>query len=210
VGRDPSTVGYWVKKHGLQAVHHDKHTGKRKISREALEALLDAGCSYEQAARTLGVSQVTVLRWAKKYGLASKGARRRQTAAQAEGRIVELECRHHGVTNFVKEGRGSYRCMRCRQAAVIRRRKKLKEILVADAGGRCHVCGYDRYIGGLQVHHVDPSTKEFGLGERGLTRSLDKVREEARKCVLLCGNCHAEVEAGIVALAPPDGRPQSW
>ena len=59
VGRDPSTVGYWVKKHGLQAAHHDKHTGKLRIARETLEALLEAGCSYEQAARTLGVSQVT-------------------------------------------------------------------------------------------------------------------------------------------------------
>jgi hypothetical protein len=26
------------------------------------------------------------------------------------------------------------------------------------------------------------------------------MREEARKCVLLCANCHAEVEAGIVRI----------
>jgi hypothetical protein len=26
------------------------------------------------------------------------------------------------------------------------------------------------------------------------------MREEAKKCVLLCANCHAEVEAGIVKL----------
>ena len=28
-------------------------------------------------------------------------------------------------------------------------------------------------------------------------RSLDKAREEVRKCVVLCANCHAEVEAGL-------------
>jgi hypothetical protein len=26
------------------------------------------------------------------------------------------------------------------------------------------------------------------------------MREEAEKCVLLCANCHAEVEAGIVTI----------
>jgi ribosomal protein L30E len=34
-----------------------------------------------------------------------------------------------------------------------------------------------------------------------LTRSLDAVRAEAAKCVLLCANCHSEAEAGIVTLA---------
>jgi hypothetical protein len=72
---------------------------------------------------------------------------------------------------------------------------------VADAGGRCSRCGYDRYIGALQFHHRDGQTKEFGLADRGLTRSLEAVREEARKCTLLCANCHSEVEAGIVRAA---------
>ena len=33
----------------------------------------------------------------------------------------------------------------------------------------------------------------------GVTLSLDSLRAEARKCVLLCSNCHAEVEAGSLA-----------
>jgi hypothetical protein len=33
-----------------------------------------------------------------------------------------------------------------------------------------------------------------------VTRALAKAREEAAKCVLLCANCHAEVEAGIAQL----------
>lgn len=110
-------------------------------------------------------------------------------------RVVQRTCRHHGLTNFVLEGRGSYRCMKCRMERVARRRKELKQILVAEAGGCCQRCGYDRYIGALQFHHLDPSSKGFGLGERGLTRSLDRLRIEAAKCVLLCANCHAEVEA---------------
>jgi hypothetical protein len=34
----------------------------------------------------------------------------------------------------------------------------------------------------------------------GLTLSLDTLRAEIRKCVLLCSNCHAEVEAGVTTL----------
>jgi predicted HNH restriction endonuclease len=35
---------------------------------------------------------------------------------------------------------------------------------------------------------------------RGFTRSFEKMREEAQKCVLLCANCHAAVEAGLTEL----------
>jgi hypothetical protein len=40
----------------------------------------------------------------------------------------------------------------------------------------------------------------FHLSLRGVTRSLEKLREEARKCVLLCATCHAEVEAGYASI----------
>ena len=79
-------------------------------------------------------------------------------------------------------------------------RRGVKLRLVAEAGGRCALCGYDRFSGALQFHHVDPETKRFGLAERGLTRSIEVVNAEARKCVLLCANCHAEVEAGFRTL----------
>ena len=45
------------------------------------------------------------------------------------------------------------------------------------------------------------ATKEFALSPEGVTRSLERARAEARKCVLLCANCHAEVEAGAASLS---------
>jgi hypothetical protein len=59
------------------------------------------------------------------------------------------------------------------------------------------LCGYDRYQGALQFHHLDRGTKKFMISRRGATRSAAEAREEARKCTLLCANCHAEVEAGF-------------
>lgn len=101
------------------------------------------------------------------------------------------------MTKFVLEGRGYYRCTLCRKAGVVAHRRKNKKILVDEAGGKCIRCGYDRYIGALQFHHRDPSIKERGLSKRGLTISIARLREEAKKCDLLCANCHAEVEGNF-------------
>ena len=85
---------------------------------------------------------------------------------------------------------------------MVRRRRKGKAILVAEAGGACVACGYDRCIAALQFHHLDPAEKRFSLSQQGMTRSLERARAEARKCVLLCGNCHAEAEAGVLHVSP--------
>jgi len=74
------------------------------------------------------------------------------------------------------------------------------EILVSEAGGSCRICGYSRSLAALHFHHLDPEEKRFGMGREGVTRSLAEMRAEARKCALLCANCHAEVEAGIVRI----------
>lgn len=45
------------------------------------------------------------------------------------------------------------------------------------------------------------------LSSQGVAHGIATLREEARKCVLLCGNCHAEVENGVVtAPATVGGR----
>jgi hypothetical protein len=76
----------------------------------------------------------------------------------------------------------------------------LKAILVKEAGGRCLICGYDRDPRALEFHRLDPNDKRLGLSGHGMTLSLAILRAEAAKCVLLCSNCHAEVENEVTAL----------
>lgn len=71
---------------------------------------------------------------------------------------------------------------------------------MAEHGGECALCGYNRCIGALDFHHRDRSQKSFGLADKGYTKSIAKMRAEAAKCLLLCKNCHAEVEAGIISV----------
>ena len=111
------------------------------------------------------------------------------------------DCPHHGATEFGLYGLAEprWRCKRCVGEAVSRRQQRVKRILVADAGGRCITCGYDRCLANLHFHHVDPSAKSFAMSMAS-GKSLAAYREEATKCVLVCANCHGEVEAGIRAL----------
>jgi transposase len=199
-GKDPSTISYWMKKHGLVSPYREKHAAKGPIDRAELETLVNTGASISTIAETMKLGAATVRHWLKKYRLETRGVAERRAAKEArQAGFLRLErkCRHHGVVEFWLEGRGFYRCSICRQEAVARRRRKVKQILVEDAGGRCAICGYDECVGALHFHHLNPHDKSFTLSNTGVTRSLERARDEARKCVLLCSNCHAEVEAGI-------------
>ena len=203
VGRDPKTVDYWVRKHGLEAVHRDRQAPQSGLAREELSALVEDGASVAEISERLGVSPGTVRHWLTRFGLRTNATRKRREAQAARRTgmaVARLWCRHHGQTDFWLEGRGSYRCLQCRGEAVARRRRKVKAILVAEAGGRCRLSGYERCVAALQFHHKDRQAKRFSLSRGGVTYALDKGREEAEKCVLLCANCHAEVEAGVTSV----------
>ncbi len=89
--------------------------------------------------------------------------------------------------------------------AVAKRRRKIKELAIAYKGGKCQLCGYAKYQGALDLHHVDPSIKSFGIGDKGYTRSWEVIKAECDKCVLVCANCHRELESGITQL-PGENR----
>lgn len=198
VGKHESTVSYWLKKHGLVAAQAEKHSAKGAPSKEEMERLLRLGMSLREMATELDRSLATIRHWMGKYGL--KASRHRHNAPTDGSRETTLVCSRHGSTVFVLEGRGSYRCKQCRVEQVSARRREIKRLLVEEAGGRCVLCGYDKHQEALQFHHLDPKQKLFHLGQGGLCRSLAKCRLEASKCMLLCANCHAEVEAGKTAL----------
>jgi len=201
VGRHPSTVAYWLAKFGLSAPGRDKHMRRGPIERAQLETLVEEGASLARMAETLARSKATVRHWLARYGLETVASRRRHITREAAGQRVAMPCRHHGLTEFQLTSTGTYRCLRCRAEAVTRRRRKVKAILTEEAGGACALCGYDRCAGALHFHHLDPATKSFELAANGVARSLARARAEAAKCVLLCSNCHAEVESGTVTLS---------
>lgn len=202
--RDASTMSYWLKKYGLTANGHSKHGPRGGIELDELKTLLEAGLSIGEAARRLGRSASNVRYWIDRYGLpAPKDIRHAEVEQLVERgvRTMVKVCRRHGRTEFAIVGSELRpRCKRCRAEAVVRRRRRVKAILVEEAGGRCLICGFNESLNALEFHHLDPAEKLFGVAQRGITRSLEKVRAEAAKCALLCSNCHARVEAGEIAV----------
>lgn len=68
-----------------------------------------------------------------------------------------------------------------------RRREKLFS-LYDEIKTPCAKCGENRlYV--IEFHHINPSEKEHTVSQM---RNLEIVKEEAKKCICLCANCHAE------------------
>jgi 5-methylcytosine-specific restriction endonuclease McrA len=175
---------------------------------DRLEQLVADGASIARICRDLGMTRYAAKRALKRAGLRTQRAvhlhSSREARANGVSRVVRT-CPKHGVGPFARDARGTYRCTRCSADAVSKRRRRIKAILIEEAGGRCGLCGYDRCVRALAFHHLDPDTKAFGLAEGGLARSLAQARAEAAKCILLCANCHAEVEAGVTVLPRAQG-----
>ena len=78
--------------------------------------------------------------------------------------------------------------------AVARRRRKLKLMAVEYLGGKCTRCGYDKCVRALSFHHV--GDKNFEVAQHGC-RSWESLKRELANCVLVCANCHMEIESGL-------------
>jgi DNA-binding CsgD family transcriptional regulator len=213
VDRNPSTISYHLKKHGLKPVNRGKHAARGPIPELTLRTLAAEAISVREIARRLDRSPSTIRHWLNRYGIEAhgiKGNREKALAARARGEtVIKLRCRHHGETDFYVSPDGVYKCKRCRKDRVAQWRRDAKDDLVRAAGGRCVLCGYDKCFGALHFHHLDPRTKSFGLAMRGHTKSFEKLLAEARKCLLLCANCHAEVERGVTEV-PKDVLRDAW
>ncbi|HEX4759225.1 MAG TPA: hypothetical protein VH256_00425 [Thermoleophilaceae bacterium] len=166
---------------------------------ELLEELAARGATLREMADATDRSISTVRYWLDRWKIERVERPGKVDPATAPA-VAERHCRRHGSTRFVLEGRGYYRCALCRQERVSEWRRRTKRLLVEEAGGHCAICGYDSCAAALQFHHLDPASKGFALSRQGTTRSRAEARAEARKCVLLCANCHAEVEAGYRSL----------
>jgi predicted transcriptional regulator len=201
-GRPLSTVAYWVNKHGLVSAHAARRAPKGPVARETLLELVEQGLSVRQIGAELGLSYGAVRHWLRRHDLETRPGRHRRQDERPDAIIHE--CPTHGWTTFSVVGvERRLLCGQCNVERVSARRRRAKAILVDEAGGRCRVCGYDRCRAALQFHHLDPSTKRFQIAEGGRVRGMDRLREEAGRCVLLCANCHAEVEAGLTRLPFP-------
>lgn len=116
---------------------------------------------------------------------------------------TERECPKCCVTKPIsefykrKDGRPHGWCKECQKKAVNNRLIKLKKMAIEYKGGKCIRCGYNKYYGALEFHHLDPIKKEFTIAKARYSSFDKKMKNELDKCVLLCSNCHREEHGDV-------------
>ena len=125
---------------------------------------------------------------------------------EKDGNIYKIcsicnEPKEENDNNFYKRRRGGFNsyCKICDSEHMKQRIKNLKLRAIEYKGGKCVICGYNKCPRSLDFHHLDPSKKEFSMGERK-TQIFEKIKIELDKCVLLCKNCHGEVHDGMIVI----------
>lgn len=114
-------------------------------------------------------------------------------------------CKHHGDTIFkkCKRSRGEhYECVACNTKRRTNFRLARKQYLVDLFGGACQCCGYNKCIQVFDFHHLYRELKKFGINNALKNSvSLDKILEELKNCIMVCANCHREIEAGLIDIS---------
>lgn len=55
----------------------------------------------------------------------------------------------------------------------------------------CSKCGYDKHACALDFHHIESKKENIARLSKNAV-SLDSLKEEISKCIVLCANCHRE------------------
>lgn len=120
--------------------------------------------------------------------------------------ICECDCGEEKEIQGTHLKTGAIKSCGCLQAETFKKnrsikvmefRRRIKIALVEAFGHKCHCCGLvdEPYI--YDFHHIDPSQKDFQISGAN-TRSREKYLDEAKKCIMVCSNCHRKIEMGDI------------
>lgn len=168
-----------------------------------LKQYIEQGFSTYEISKATNKSQTNVRYWLKKHNLKTKNLSFSQGFALKE-KIIENGIEYKICAScktkkellkdfYTKNEKYSHAwCKTCinKNTIAIQQDKKIQAINYK--GGKCVKCGYNKYAGALDFHHLDPSKKDFTIARRK-NCSLETIKPELDKCILLCRNCHAEL-----------------
>ena len=101
---------------------------------------------------------------------------------------------------FLNKQKNRHYCYECIPEGISSTRRQLaktrafKHFLVNYKGGKCEICGYNKYEGALEFHHKNPQEKDIEISKWNFNYNQDIqiYLNEVDKCQLLCANCHRE------------------
>ncbi len=159
---------------------------------EKLKELIKNNLTQREIAYELNTSQTNVRYWLKKYKLKT---------ITSENKICP-KCKKNKLLSefYIRRGKegGSVYCILCSNLESSERARRFKEKCVIYKGGKCEICEYNKYIGALQFHHLNPKEKDFALSSVKSHSFNETIKKELDKCKLVCANCHSEIHGSMV------------
>jgi 5-methylcytosine-specific restriction endonuclease McrA len=170
------------------------------MNKDTLETYIKQGLSLNLISKKTGKSLTSIRYWTKKHNLQSI----HKSFKENEGKRVEYgeyrycpSCKTMCEIDDFYQRRGvknsSTYCKKCTKIQTLNRMRKLKNKMVEYKGGECVRCGYSKYYGALEFHHIDPNEKDFTPSELKKYKFDEYVKKELDKCMLVCSNCHREI-----------------
>jgi transposase len=173
------------------------------MDKDLLQNYVDNNYSIAQISKLTNKGKTTVRYWLTKFNLKTNNLSFSEGYALKE-KIIEnnTEYKICPQCNQKKELKTHYYvknktythawCKSCNNINTIKLQQQRKKEAINYKGGKCVKCGYNKYDGALDFHHIDPSKKDFSIS-RKKNCSLETIKPELDKCILLCRNCHSEV-----------------
>lgn len=169
------------------------------MEKQTLVDYINLNYNNYQISTLVGKSQTTVRYWLKKYNIKTNHL---SIKNHVKSNIIPLtfycsKCKTtKDLADFYprKERSNPYSyCKSCAITIAFTKTQQFKLKCLEYKGSSCSRCGYNKYIGALEFHHVDPTQKDFGIGQISLRKFNDAIKKELDKCIVLCSNCHKEV-----------------
>lgn len=172
------------------------------MEKEVLEKYLQEGLSLNKICKLTGKSLTTIRYWKNKYSLKSSYTTFKflEKTEYGETRFCP-RCKCDVKTENFHQRRGkansSTYCKSCTTEQTVERMRNIKSQMIEYKGRCCSRCGYDKYQGALEFHHLDPNEKDFNPSDLKKYKFDDRMKSELDKCILVCSNCHREIHHEI-------------
>lgn len=172
---------------------------RNPMNKETLEDLyVNQNLSQREIAKKNNISQTTVRYYVKKYSLKKNKDNICKTNTDKDKccpkcKVIKLksEFYYQSYRKGRKSRQGSW-CKSCMNKQVTIRQQKYKQQAIDYKGGKCQHCGYAKYAGALEFHHLDSNQKDFEISKSFKRPQTEEIKLELDKCILLCSNCHRE------------------